>query len=150
MLIYWSKWPLPFVCYILNHLHCHGRLWQTAHRVEQTLQLSRHVVLLMDKSFQDVQNFQKDCRLTLRILSSEADKTESETKITWAPGPSLANLASRSLWASTHFSTWITFFATICFSVLDFFHPASTWASNPPGELCILDLSESSMSWFQY
>ena len=70
------------LCYVMNHLHCHGRLWQTAHRVEQTLQLSRHVVLLMDKSFQDVQNFQKDCRLTLRILSSEADKTESETKIT--------------------------------------------------------------------
>ena len=81
-LIYLSKWPLPFVCYVLIHLHGHGRLWQTAHRVEQTLQLSRHVVLLMDKSFQDVQNFQKDCRLTLRILSSEADKTESETKIT--------------------------------------------------------------------
>ena len=66
----------------MNHLDCHGRLWQTAHRVKQTLQLSRHVVLLMGKSFQDVQNFQKDCRLTLRILSSEADKTESETKIT--------------------------------------------------------------------
>ena len=81
-LIYLSKWPLPFVCYVLNHLHCHGRLWQTAHRVEQTLQLSRHVVLLMDKSFQDVQNFQKNCRLVLRILSTEADKTESETKIT--------------------------------------------------------------------
>ena len=48
-LIYLSKWPLPFVCYVLNHLHGHYRLWQTAHRVEQTLQLSRHVVLLMGK-----------------------------------------------------------------------------------------------------
>ena len=82
-LIYLSKWPLPFVCYVLNHLHGHGRLWQTAHRVEQTLQLSLHVLLLMDKSFQDIQNFQqKNCHLALRILSSEADKTESETKIT--------------------------------------------------------------------
>ena len=50
-LIYLSKWPLPFVCYVLNHLHGHYRLWQTAHRVEQTLQLSRHVVLLMGKVF---------------------------------------------------------------------------------------------------
>ena len=95
------------------------------------------------QSFQDVQNFKQNCRLVRRILISGADKTESETKITWALGPSLANLASRLLWASTHFSTWKTFFATI------FSHPASTWASNPPGELCILDLSESSMSWFQ-
>ena len=137
------------VCYVLNHLHGHGRLWQTAHRVEQTLQLSRHVVLFMGKVFKMFKILKINCRLALRILSSEADKTESETKITWAPGPSLANLASRLLWASTHFSTWITFFATFCFSGLDFFHPASTWASNPPGELCILDLSESSMSWLR-
>ena len=142
-LIYLSKWPLPFVCYVLIHLHGHGRLWQTAHRVEQTLQLSRHVVLFMGKVFKMFKILKINCRLALRILSSEADKTESETKITWALGPSLANLASRSLWASTHFSTWRTFFATI------FSHPASTWATSPPGELCILDLSESSMSWLR-
>ena len=34
------------------------------------------------QSFQEVQNFKQNCRLVLRILSSEADKTESETKIT--------------------------------------------------------------------